>query len=383
LSLRRARNLQTSHLAVLAALSLGACTVDIPQAAAPEGDVATDALDDVTDNDATAAADVVDGGASDAKSGVDTGLDAAEDATHASQKDGGGDHLDTATDPDTHAIADATWTPDGTTWPDSLVSPDGTWTPDMTVQPEIIGAPDSTTAPDSGPKPDAGGSDGIVLPDGQSTSSCVNRCGKYNKGAKCQCDGSCAQYKDCCPDYATLCLKGCGDGKCIAPETTLTCPKDCGQPPKCGDFKCDVGEDASNCSIDCSKVSGCGNGVCDPDKEHPLNCGQDCGVVTTKCTAATCQPEIKACAADKACAGAAFIEVLVACYVKHNCTDLSCATATCSDEAALCLKHAECKSVGAKLAAANCYDYACFEKVAPKAWVAKYQCGKSKCSWPK
>lgn len=60
--------------------------------------------------------------------------------------------------------------------------------------------------------------------------SCAGRCGKYTKGAKCQCDGKCSQYKDCCSDYTKLCTQAdlCGNGKCDAGETASNCAKDCG-----------------------------------------------------------------------------------------------------------------------------------------------------------
>jgi sugar lactone lactonase YvrE len=53
----------------------------------------------------------------------------------------------------------------------------------------------------------------------------VNKCGKFEKGATCQCDSACKKYGDCCPDIDKLCGKcktnaECNDGN---PCTINTC----------------------------------------------------------------------------------------------------------------------------------------------------------------
>ncbi|CAL1573156.1 unnamed protein product [Knipowitschia caucasica] len=37
--------------------------------------------------------------------------------------------------------------------------------------------------------------------------SCVQRCGTFNPGTKCQCDSMCVYYESCCPDYESVCPK--------------------------------------------------------------------------------------------------------------------------------------------------------------------------------
>ncbi len=57
--------------------------------------------------------------------------------------------------------------------------------------------------------------------------------------------------------------KGCGDGKCLAPETETSCKADCATTgPKCGDAKCDTGETPATCPADCKVLAGSCKGMC-------------------------------------------------------------------------------------------------------------------------
>ena len=98
--------------------------------------------------------------------------------------------------------------------------------------------------------------------------SCANRCGQYDPQAGCQCDPQCAQFGDCCGDYAILCGgSGCGNGQCEPPfESPDTCPQDCSGMGFCGDGVCGPGEGPQNCLQDCGGpvlqcLTQCGDGV--------------------------------------------------------------------------------------------------------------------------
>lgn len=76
--------------------------------------------------------------------------------------------------------------------------------------------------------------------------TCKDRCEtEYNADFACQCDGECLQYKDCCPDYETLCA-ACQpqcDGKQCGPDG---CGGNCGACPSgttcnAGAGKCESG----------------------------------------------------------------------------------------------------------------------------------------------
>jgi hypothetical protein len=71
----------------------------------------------------------------------------------------------------------------------------------------------------------------------------------------------------------------CGNGKCEAPETYLTCPADCPPPaPVCGNGKCEAPmENYQNCPADCPPPAPvCGDGKCDAPAETWQNCPADC-----------------------------------------------------------------------------------------------------------
>ncbi|MSQ82573.1 MAG: hypothetical protein EXR77_06600 [Myxococcales bacterium] len=56
---------------------------------------------------------------------------------------------------------------------------------------------------------------------------------------------------------------GCGDGKCLSPETVTTCKADCATTgPKCGDAKCDSGETVASCPTDCKVLAGSCKALC-------------------------------------------------------------------------------------------------------------------------
>lgn len=121
--------------------------------------------------------------------------------------------------------------------------------------------------------------------------TCADACG----------DGVCnpAQQETCdsCPKD---CIKPgacqCGDGKCDPGkgEDKTNCPVDCtGDPggPVCGDGKCefDKGEICSNCEKDCGACQpGCGDGKCLTPETIP-SCPQDC---FKECGNGTCQTAI-------------------------------------------------------------------------------------------
>ena len=130
----------------------------------------------------------------------------------------------------------------------------------------VCAGPDDAGATDAGPA-DAGPSDSVA------GTSCVGKCGKYVSGAVCQCDSGCAQYDDCCEDYATV---------CEADEDTVQTdagpqdagPQDAGQP--------DVGEpdgggvDAGGGGPTCAGV--CGKFVSGASCQCDSQCSQygDC-----------------------------------------------------------------------------------------------------------
>lgn len=66
-------------------------------------------------------------------------------------------------------------------------------------------------------------------------------------------------------------MPGCGDGRCDAGESALSCPNDC--PARCGDGVCTHAERASSCAADCPAV--CGDMSCTHD-ESPFSCIDDC-----------------------------------------------------------------------------------------------------------
>ena len=71
--------------------------------------------------------------------------------------------------------------------------------------------------------------------------------------------------------------KGCGDGKCEAPETATSCKADCATTgPKCGDAKCDSGETVGSCPADCKVLAGSCKGVCDKQSADGCWCDDYC-----------------------------------------------------------------------------------------------------------
>jgi len=65
----------------------------------------------------------------------------------------------------------------------------------------------------------------------------------------------------------------CGDNKCDADETAMSCPADCKPAVTCGDKKCDAGETTASCPGDCPET--CGNGTCGAS-ETSDSCAMDC-----------------------------------------------------------------------------------------------------------
>ncbi len=143
------------------------------------------------------------------------------------------------------------------------------------------GVADTTTSTDAGSTGDAtsNGSDGGSS-SGGGPLSCVGKCGKYDKDAKCQCDSGCVTFKDCCDDYLALCKKpeckvdkDCDDKNVC---TTSTCEKGaCKHNPVADGGKC--GGDGTGC-----KTAGkCEKGKCNaPNKPKGSKC--DDGNLCTK-----------------------------------------------------------------------------------------------------
>lgn len=147
--------------------------------------------------------------------------------------------------------------PDGPGVPDA--SPD---TSDARLTPDAAGdaseADPCTGAPCPPPPPECVGDTVRTYGDG----ACVG--------------GSCAWgWEDVpciagCADGA--CIATCGDSVCTVPETTATCPSDCGS--ACGDGVCTGSEGAKSCDADCALCySACGSG---PGGNCPGVCGT-CG----------------------------------------------------------------------------------------------------------
>lgn len=80
--------------------------------------------------------------------------------------------------------------------------------------------------------------------------SCAGYCGSNPPDGSCYCDSGCADYGDCCSDFASVC-NSCGDGACLGSETCTSCEQDCGACPVCGNGTCDDGEDCTSCEGDC------------------------------------------------------------------------------------------------------------------------------------
>lgn len=112
--------------------------------------------------------------------------------------------------------------------------------------------------------------------------------------------------------------KGCGDGKCDAPETAATCAADCATSgPKCGDAKCDPTETVASCPTDCKVLAGsckamCGkqsqaNGCwCDDYCEKAGDCCADKAAMCTfgckgKCGQKSQESDYKVCWCDDYC----------------------------------------------------------------------------------
>ena len=112
----------------------------------------------------------------------------------------------------------------------------------------------------------------------------------------------------------------CGDGFCVADETCLTCPEDCGQtcpPGTCGDNICDGDNTCDTCPEDCGECgeASCGNGACD-NGENCESCATDCG----GCGEFVCGDG--ACALGESCG-----------FCPEDCGEcpVVCGDATCSD----------------------------------------------------
>jgi len=75
---------------------------------------------------------------------------------------------------------------------------------------------------------------------------------------------------------------GCGDGQCLAPESSTSCPLDCPPEADCGNGDCEPHESAVSCPADCASRPRCGDGECTGD-ETPASCATDCGSCAERC----------------------------------------------------------------------------------------------------
>jgi hypothetical protein len=117
-------------------------------------------------------------------------------------------------------------------------------------------------------------------------------------GTGCVNTSSCAATDQICTGGTCVDAPACGDNQCVAPDTTVTCPADCGS--LCGDGACNGTESTANCSLDCG--DDCGDGVatgteacdssdlrntpgCSAEEVGSVTCSGTCTIVRA-CTAA-------------------------------------------------------------------------------------------------
>ena len=88
-----------------------------------------------------------------------------------------------------------------------------------------------------------------------------------------------------CETGAAAPFCSCGDASCEVPESSTSCPEDCGT--RCGDGVCNGLEGPVTCAADCGR---CGDGTCDSD-ESRADCCPDCGCAANlACQHGACVP---------------------------------------------------------------------------------------------
>ena len=154
---------------------------------------------------------------------------------------------------------------------------------------------------------------------GGGANSCAGgKCGKFVEGATCQCDDQCAQFNDCCSDYAAL----CGGGGT----------------PKCGDGKCDAGESASSCPADCSGSSG--------------------GLIA--CMQSKCGSQYSACKSSSGCNGILIYLAAGECVAVNKCgSDPTCQQSKCGGEITACQSNSACMALNTCLGKCAAGDQNC------------------------
>ncbi len=106
----------------------------------------------------------------------------------------------------------------------------------------------------------------------------------------------------------TECYQGagtsiCGDGKCGADETPMSCPTDCVKKPVCGDGKCVPPENGSTCPADCAAPAKCGDEVCSSGESNntcPIDCKSG-AKAAWNCLQKNCSSQKSACQSDSGC----------------------------------------------------------------------------------
>ncbi len=133
---------------------------------------------------------------------------------------------------------------------------------------------------------------------GESPITCALDC--KTTGPQCG-NGKCEEGESSatCPADCKPATPQCGDGKCETGETPQSCLADC--KPTCGDGKCELGESKNTCPQDCGAATVCGNGVCEPG-ETASSCAKDCGVKPT-CGNGKCETGETASSCAKDCGG--------------------------------------------------------------------------------
>ena len=128
----------------------------------------------------------------------------------------------------------------------------------------------------------------------------------------------------------------CGDGKCAAPENSITCPIDCPAPQDCGNELCEPGEDDSNCAEDCgysNEYMLCLQAKClgpykacnlDDNCSSFVECSIDCGG-TVKC--------IELCAVGLAGNTLSKAKAVIGCAFDNKCYPIDCGDGACQGPA--------------------------------------------------
>jgi hypothetical protein len=158
--------------------------------------------------------------------------------------------------------------------------------------------------------------------------SCAGRCGTFDAAASCQCDESCVESSDCCPD---ICAPGVCDGlgvcSCVPDCTERVCGSDgcfgtcgdCGAGAVCtpagqcvaGDScvgRCGTSDAAAGCQCDggCYARGDCCADLCDPgvcDLDFVCTCAPDC--TERACGSDGCFGTCGECGAGDVCSPAA------------------------------------------------------------------------------